>query len=100
MLLYPQYPILREEIQPQCADIKEPIFTEAADAQSGEESNQCQKSSVQGAGFIWQAQAAPPLSDSYEIRSVTKTAHSQNTSSLKPADQEIVFTPTVTNWFN
>lgn len=81
MLLYPQYPLHREEVQPQYADIKEPIFTAEAVTQSGEESNQCQAGSVERAGFIWQAQAAPPLPNSFgefEIRSVTKTAHSQN----------------------
>lgn len=69
--------------QPHCADYKEPVFFAEEDTHSGEDSNQCQASTAQSAGFIWQAQAPPPLCyrhliRDFKIRSVTMTAHSQN----------------------
>lgn len=75
--------LLREKMQPHCADCKEPVFVAETDTRTGEDSNQCQASTVKSAGFVWQTQAPPSLSHLHltrdlKIRSVTMTAHSQN----------------------
>jgi len=82
MFVYMQS-LFREKIQPYCADYQEPVFFVETDTCSGEVSNQCQTSTAQSSGFIWQTQAPPPFSHRHlirdlQIRSVTMTAHSQN----------------------
>lgn len=85
--------LLREKMQPHCTE---------TDTHTGEDSNQCQASTVKSAGFIWQTQAPPSLSHLHltwdlKIRSVTMTSHSQNALQLSKHNATLPL-PFLINW--